>query len=213
MRKKICGTWDEGKEIFLCTLSDQIGNVPWEKSLFLSTVITFDTWKAQQRHKEFPTWRIDSESLWGHVQSTGGTAGQLWCLSSHVYWCSCKLRQGLGTRIITPFLYPIKYTVKWWEMGIAELHQAGPSKRSALFRESFYSAQSNSLLAVKKNWEASKACVSQISKKWKTRFQEEKCENRSSGRASCVSHTGDRWGRDQPRTFAASPGCLPRNWC
>lgn len=58
-------------------------------------------------------------------------------------------------------------------MGIAELHQAGPLERSALFRESFYSAQSNSLLAVKKNWEASKAYVSQISKKWKTRFQEE----------------------------------------
>lgn len=38
--------WDEGKEIFLSTLSDQIGNVSWEKSLLLSTIITFDTLKS-----------------------------------------------------------------------------------------------------------------------------------------------------------------------
>lgn len=85
-------------------------------------------------------------------------------------------------------------------------------KEGALSVRVFTAHRAILFLLWKKNWEASKAYVSQISKKWKTRFQEEKCENRSSGRASCVSHTGDRWGRDQPRTCAAFPSCLPHNW-
>lgn len=94
-------------------------------------------------------------------------------------------------------------------MGIAELHQAGPLERSALFRESFYSAQSNSLLAVKKNWEASKAYVSQISKKWKTRFQEESVRTEVQGELPvCPTLGTDRAGTSPGHLQPPQAVCL-----
>lgn len=41
--------------------------------------------------------------------------------------------------------------------------------------KSFLTVKKKEIKKKKENWESSKAYVSQISKKWKTRFQEEKC--------------------------------------